>query len=469
MLFSEARLFPRLLGPIALDNLATQAHIMTDLAVLGHLGTDFLASASLATIWMSVTSTFLRAGLVQSVRVLGSQAYGAGQNSLVGVWVQIGIWVSIVAAIPTASSWLLTGVVLRGLGIEERLAAEAELFARISMAWLPLAVLYEVLVSWMQLVEKPLPGMIINFFCVGLNLGLNVVLVHGTRWARVDWDGLGFVGSPIATTLTRLIMLVSMLLVTRVTRWHAPTWAGGWSRQALSWGRVSTFLKQGVPLSLGNLVEDLQIQVIGVLAGRMGAVAVATNNALINIFMLLATLEAGVMTATSIRVGHHVGVGDKALCAVSARTGFAFALLFAAPISLALWLGRDWLGHVFSRDPRVWSQASEVVWILAAGFFVDALLYAAVGVMEGQARSMVVASALFCGAWLVTVPLAFLFSLRFHWQVRGLWLSFTAGYAVTTVITVIAYLSTRWEVVIEAAKQAREEQKAKEPLLIVNE
>ena len=63
---------------------------VTDISVLGHLdnGTEYLAAASLAFVWMDITIA-LPASASDSLNQLCAQAYGANNLSLVGRWLQV--------------------------------------------------------------------------------------------------------------------------------------------------------------------------------------------------------------------------------------------------------------------------------------------------------------------------------------------------------------------------------------------
>ncbi len=56
---------------------------------LGRLGTDYLAASSLAQIWIIVSSYWLWQSFTGTLNTLCSQAYGAKNLPLVGIWLQV--------------------------------------------------------------------------------------------------------------------------------------------------------------------------------------------------------------------------------------------------------------------------------------------------------------------------------------------------------------------------------------------
>lgn len=462
--------------PVALNSLFWQAMALTDLAVLGHLGTDELAGASLAAIWQSITSTFLQTGMIQATRILGSQAYGAGNLLLVGTWTQVGLVYCLLACAPIAALWFFTEDVLLLVGMAPRVAALAGTFSRYSIAWLAPLTVFQILTAWLQVMGNAYAALIINALFAAVNLGLNVLLVHGVRHPgtrAVVWRGLGFTGSPIATTASRVGMLASFMLLLRCTGWHRATWGPGWTRECLTWRRGRVFLAQALPLTLGNCLEDFQMQLVAVLAGRLGTIAVATHTAVLNLFFLLTSFEFGAMTATSIRVGIHIGAGDVRMAKRSGLMGLGVGGVVGAAISVALVTGRDYLGHVFSRDPRVWAESAHIAWVVGAGYALLAFFYASMAVLEGQGNAGAVAVSFFLGAWVVCVPLAFVFTYKLHLGLSGLWYALTTGYAVVTVCSALFVACGNWQSRVEEARgkadrPLRIDQDQQERLLSIN-
>jgi Na+-driven multidrug efflux pump len=70
---------------------------------------------------------------------------------------------------------------------------------------------FNALDAYLQTQEVVVPQMLIALLFVGVNLGLNWLLVHGGG----HFGGLGFIGSPIATSLSTVFQLVALLIVMR--------------------------------------------------------------------------------------------------------------------------------------------------------------------------------------------------------------------------------------------------------------
>lgn len=99
---------PQLTVPIFVAMVAWVAMKTTDTALLGHSGhnvtsgTESLEASSYSDLWTQSTGVFITG------RVLGvfaSQAFGAGNKKLVGVWLQVSYFVLTLIALPVAGLW----------------------------------------------------------------------------------------------------------------------------------------------------------------------------------------------------------------------------------------------------------------------------------------------------------------------------------------------------------------------------
>ena len=66
---------------------------VTQASLLGHYGTAALSVGTIAMGWTDALKCMLQ---VSAVGTLCSQAYGAGQHELVGVWLQVALVVGVV-------------------------------------------------------------------------------------------------------------------------------------------------------------------------------------------------------------------------------------------------------------------------------------------------------------------------------------------------------------------------------------
>ena len=115
--------------------------------------------------------------------------------------------------------WWYTGSILALSGEEQAVVNYASTFARYSLIWLLPDSCFSAFSQWLNGQQKVKPTIWINVLFVFVNFGLNILLVFG--WSAVGFGGLGFVGSPIATSLSKIGRgIVLVLYCVYVERLH---------------------------------------------------------------------------------------------------------------------------------------------------------------------------------------------------------------------------------------------------------
>ena len=166
-----------------------------------------------------------------------------------------------------------------GFSLEQ--ARLAGVFSQYSILGLLPSVLYQLLATFWQVQQNVRPALVVSFIFLLANAGLNIVLVFGVG----SFVGWGFVGSPIATSLTRTGMLLLLWLYTvPFRRLHKKCWAG-FTAAAFEGSIVrAVILRQALPALLAGALESWQLQCVAFLAARMGAVALASHMAMMNFY-----------------------------------------------------------------------------------------------------------------------------------------------------------------------------------------
>ena len=190
-----------------------------------------LAAAGYTITWFTLANVILVQGFSAAVNALGANAFGAGNLRLLGYFLQIG-WSFVTAgALVIGGVTYFAGDVMQMLvGFDGDMKALVSSFSRVTLiGFLPLA-WSNLLNSWLLAQKVVAPQLFTYVSCVGGNLGLNIVFIYGVG----SWPGLGFLGSALATAVSRWLQFFAMVCFScahqrrqRATRHvrdgHAPT------------------------------------------------------------------------------------------------------------------------------------------------------------------------------------------------------------------------------------------------------
>jgi putative MATE family efflux protein len=408
---------------------AEPLYVLTDTAVVGHLGSTALAALAVGGTVLTLV-TWLGTILAYGTTGRSARQFGAGNRSLaVAEGVQAS-WIALTAGVLVAVSgqFLAHPVAVLLSGGEGEVASQAALWMRIAALGTPGLMLSVAGNGWLRGIQdtkRPLSYVVVSF---ALSAILCPILVYPV--------GLGLPGSAIANVT-------------------AQTLAGALFLRALFRERVSLRPRphlMGEQLTVGRdlLLRGLAFQACFLsataVAARFGTSTLAAHQIALQLWFFTALILDAVAIAAQSLIGASLGAGDsgearslaRQITAIGAVSGVVFAVVIAA--------GASWVPGWFSSDPEVQRQA-----LVAWPWFVltqplAGVVFALDGVLIGAGdvrymRNLTLVAAL--GGFFPAVWAAYALDLG----IGGIW----AGLMLFIVIRLIALLarlrSGRWAVV----------------------
>lgn len=462
--------------PVCISNLARTGMNMTDTIVLGHLSKVYLQAASYAVIWTSLSSVITWQGTAAAMSILCASTLGTRQEHMAngnmaqaelsgrqaGMWLQLGLFFTTVTVILISISWLFAGDIMRAFigpdTFDDNLLQLVNTYCRYLAIGYPAKAWYACINKFLIAQDVRLPQLIFSIIFLGINVLLNMVLVFGIG----DWKGLGFIGSPIATVTSSWGLFLCIYIYSlQSNAVQNTTWPekGLLSTIPSFRKRANEYLGQAVPLGLGGLLEDGQLQTISVLAGRISTTAAATHNAVFTVVVFLSSFMWAVSAATSVRIAFYVGEDNVRAAKLVQKIALVIAGTIGCFVALVLGFGRDYVGPVISKDKDIWVLASDISLLVGVGYVLMALFYVCMATLSGQARGATVAISFFVGAWLICVPFSYVFA--FVWppyftqnghRLLGLWAGLCIGYAATTAMAGYFVVTSDWRKIIEMSR-----------------
>jgi putative MATE family efflux protein len=371
---SQDREILRLAVPAFLALVAEPLFLLSDAAIVGHLGTPELAGQGVAAAVLQTAvglCVFLAYGTTASVaRMVGAgDTRGALTQGIDGVWLAV-----VIGLVGTVVGIALSEPLVAAFGASPQVSEHAVTYLRISfLGMTPLLVMLATtgVLRGLQDTRTPL---VVAVAGNGINIALNLVLVYPA--------GLGLPGSAIGTVLAQVACAAALLTV--VVRGARRT--GASLRPDLRGIRAAG--RAGVALVVRTLTlrAALLVTTYAVTLGA-GVGESDTDLAAHQIAMTLWTFLAFVLDAIAIAAqaitGRALGAGDVAgTRAVTARmvrwgiwSGVVTGLLLAAAAPV--------LGVLFTPDPAVRELLVPVLVVAAIGQPVAGVVFVLDGVLIG--------------------------------------------------------------------------------------
>ncbi len=408
--------------------LATQFCIMgmgfVDTAMAGHYDSVDLAGVTLAG-YLLWPVFMLMTGLTMAVTPIVSQMAGAQRVGESGAIVGQGLWVALFASLVTVAVLQNAEPFFAMLSAEPAVVEVAVSYLE-AVSWgMPPGMIYIVLRYTSEGLGHTRPPMAIAFYALLLNLPLNYVLIYGTfGFPELGGEGCGWA--------TAAVMWFELLLMTRVTRRHFFRATGFFHQfRRPETATIVRILKIGLPIGVAVFMEMAVYSVMGFLITAFGTSPQAANGIAGNINWMTYVIPMALGSAAGIRVGFHVGAGDREGARRVAMTAVKLSLLYALVVSVILIGLRDLLVGVYTTDPAVIRIAANLMIFIALYQIVDDTMATMEGTLRGYKDTRVPMIFSLVGYWLVGLPVGHILALGWFGLpaigVYGYWTGMTIG------------------------------------------
>jgi putative MATE family efflux protein len=414
--------------PATLTVGAEPLYELTDVAILGRVGTSQLAGAALGGAVLVTTYgifIFLLFGTTAAVaRLVGADRLReAAERGVQAIWVGLALGLAL-AAVGTVAAEPLIGL----LSDDGRVAEAALVYLRISLIGLPAFFIAMAGAGYLRGRGDTKTPLWISLWGVGLNLAIEIVLIFGL--------GFGVAGSALGTVIGKwAAAAVFAALVARSARSHGALLRPD-RRQML------TTTTTGLPLMVRTAALRVAVGGAAVAAGRLGEAELAAYAIAFQIWAFLAYVGDGLEVSGQVLVAEALGRRDPERARLVGDRILRFGLLGGVIVGACLLVLHRLLPGAFTGDEEVRRLvATSLVWV-AAMQPVNLLTFSLDGILVGAADLWFLAGAM-VGAAIVFVTLAWLVVAR-GLSLGALWAAVAAFMAMRLGVLGVRYVRNSW-------------------------
>lgn len=440
---SQHREVLRLALPAFLALVAEPLFLLTDSAIVGHLGTPQLAGLGVASAMLLTAANvfvFLAYGTTSVVaRQLGAgNRAGAIAAGIDGTWLAVGLGAVTAAVVAVAA-----GPICRLFGASPEALGHAVTYLRISAISIPamLVVLATTgVLRGLQDTRTPLAASALGFTS---NIALNLLFVYGFGW--------GIAGSALGTVLAQTGMATALVVV--LMREAA--------RQQVTLrahpGRILGAARTGIPLLVRTLALRAVLLVTTWVAAGLGDVPLAAYQVSATIWSFLVFALDAIAIAAQAITGRTLGEGDVVRTRSATTLMVRWGVIAGFTLGIVLLLLRTVLPDLFTSDPAVQAAIAAALVIVALSQPLSGYVFVIDGVLIGAGDGRWLARAMLANL-LAYLPLILGVHLMGDWlledggtrgtgnAVMWLWLAFTGFMAIRGVLMWARVRTDRWMV-----------------------
>ena len=429
-----------LAAPVVLSRLGIMTMGLVDTVVVGRHSSTELGYLALA--WAPTGIVLTAAiGMLQGIQVLTSQAIGAGRAGDTGAVLRRGLvyafWVGCVAAAVLA---LGGGPVMQHIGLEATLGRGATpVLETLALSMLPI-MLADAGIFWLEAHGRAVPGMVCMWAANVVNLGLNLWLVPGRSGFAVE----GAVASAWSTGLSRTALL--LFVAVAIIGWQQARGFGVFRRAPVdrdAWQRLRAV---GYGAAASYAIEASAFAGMTVVAGWLGAAAVASWAIIINVMGVVFMASVGLATSTSVLVGQAYGARNPADMRRAGALGLGATTALMVIVSVAVSVGAPAIAAAYTHDLAVQRITVDALLLAAWLFFIaDGLQVVAAQSLRARGDIWLPAATHFFSYIAVLLPAGYVAAMTMRLGVDGIIWGITAAsvIAATLLLGRFAWLSRR--------------------------
>jgi putative MATE family efflux protein len=412
------RLAAPALGALA----AGPLYVLTDTAIVGHLGTPQLAALALAGTLLTALielADFLSYGTTAQV----ARLHGAGQDARAGGLAAQALWL----AVGTGAACTLVVVALCGPaasvlgGGDQRVHDLTVTYVRIAALGIPFMLVALAGEGYLRGVSDLRTPLVILVAANAVNVGLEVLFVYGFGW--------GLTGSAWGTVIAQ----VGMGLAFAQRMLAAPA-----DSRRPDLERMRPLVRMGGHLALRTGALLGAFTLASALAARIGTPQLGAHQVAFQLFLFLALVLDAIAIAGQIIVARALGAGRGGEAVAASRRMLLWALVAGCGFGVVLLAGIDVIPRAFSDDAAVIAAAHDAWPLFALMQPFAAVVFALDGILIGAGDTRFLAWAM-VAALAVFLPLALVAG-----DLRGLWAALLALMAVRLATAGLRFTGGRW-------------------------
>jgi len=424
-IFHQSKISFNLAFPVMLSQLGQVMVGVADSMMVGRIGKDSLAGASLGNSIFVLFLTF-GIGISYGITPLVAKADGEGNTKSIMELLKHGFLINFFFSILLLVLLISTSLIFPYLNQPEQVVILAvPYFIIISISILPFMVFQtgrqfaEGLSLTRQAMTVTVAGNILNIF-------FNFILIFG----KLGFPILGLLGAGIATLISRIIMALMMMIFVFYHKrfrhfWIEFKWHGS-DRKIFR-----RILSIGIPSGLQFIFEVGAFSFAAIMVGWLGATALAAHQIAISLASITYMMATGIATATTIRVGNQLGRNNILLMRKVGFTGFVMGATFMGISGLILIGMHNYLPSWYIDDREVIQLSSELILIAAFFQISDGLQVVGLGALRGMSDVQVPTFVTLLAYWILALPVGYLLGIIFEFGAKGIWIGLLIGLTVT--------------------------------------
>lgn len=413
--------------PIIIGNIAHVALSLIDTFMIGKLGAEYLAAASISH-GLFILPFLFGIGITFAISPLIAIANGEKDTQKSAITLTNSFYITLVISLIIGAIIYFGAVVLFYLDQPEKVVNLALPYLKtLGLSAIP-ALMMMVYKQFSEGLEIMRPALIISILSIPANAFFNWLLIFG-NWGfpRLELEGAGW-----ATLITRILMFLMMMFYVMYNKRFAIYEPRNLSIKRLRKSIRQRFLKLGIPSGIQYVFEGGAFSCAVIMIGWLGANELAAHNIAITPAGLTFMIALGLSSGSAIRIGNAVGKNDFKAVREIGKTSLGMIGIFMLCCGIVFATLRYEIPEWFIEDDPetkkiVIELAAQVLLIVALFQLVDGIQAVCIGLLRGLEDVKIPTTITLIAYWIIGIPMAYVLAFYFNYGLNGIWIGLFLG------------------------------------------
>lgn len=419
--------------PIIIGQIGIVLMGVADIVMIGKLDATNLAAAGLANSVYFLIS-ILGIGTLSAISPLVAKAKGAGHVNEVAILFRQSIKAGILLSLFIGAILLVLTSNLHWFGQSTDVTILTKSYLHILNAGTVFMLLFMGIKQFSDGLSITKPSAIITILGLLFNVFWNWVLIYG----KFGFPVLGLDGAGYATSATRVVMFVAMLLYVLKHKQYKP-WL-----HVKEFVHSSKLFKQifivGAPSGMQYFFEVGAFASAAIMIGWFGKEQLAAHQIAINLASVTYMVATGLSAGGSIAVGDAWGRKHKRDLMLSGRAALILSVAFMGVTAILFALFNQFFVRLYINDAFVGGMASNLLLIAALFQLSDGLQCVSLGVLRGITDTKMPTFITIVAYWVIGIPVGWVLANYFNLSLYGIWFGLTIGLTFSAIMLSIRFL-----------------------------
>ena len=375
---------------------------------------EMLGAVGLGTTFVNIIGTMPIMGLQGGIDTLCSQAFGAKEYKLVGIYTSISRLVAIsyflIIFLPLS---IFSDKIFILLGQNEAMVAYCSQFVHSMIIPVFFIGQREVLSRYLQSMLFFKPSMIITLLTLGFHFIWADIFI-----LKLD---LRVYGAGIAMLVTQ-VLNVSLLIgyIYFSSEINKDTMLIT-SSDTFKLKYIKTFLKLAIPAAFLCIIETLAFEVLTIISSFIGVIEMSATLCLFNFSVILFYFNLGIANAASTYVGNCIGERNEKMARKYINASLCYTLAFAVICQIVIYFYKFEIISMYTSSPEIIDVFYRIIPYFNIYLIFDQVQVSLAGIIKGLGRQEQAAKIMMIVIYFIGVPLQLILTFTMEQGVIGLW------------------------------------------------